>query len=73
MSNFFNINKITAPFIIRVILLYICCLIFLNFKEIRKLNYYHQIILCSTVIIAIGTHALSHLDAMEYTKDMMTK
>ena len=53
--------SLNSLFFTGILLLIIVILFFTHFKNIRNLNYYQQIILLSTITIAIGIHGLIHL------------
>jgi hypothetical protein len=53
--------SINSLFFTGILLLTIFIIFIRNFNKIRNLNYYQQLILLSTITIAIGMHGLIHL------------
>ena len=53
--------SLNALFVTGLILLFIVILMVKNYKSIMRLNYYQQIMLLSSLTIAVGSHGLMHL------------
>ena len=61
LSNYFIAPSINSLFITGIFLLFIAIIFIQNFRRIKGLNYYQQLMLLSTITIAIGIHGLIHL------------
>jgi hypothetical protein len=61
LSDYLIAPSLNALFVTGLILLFIVILIVKNYKSIMRLNYYQQIMLLSSLTIAVGSHGLMHL------------
>ncbi len=63
LRDIFIAPSINSLFVTGLLLLSVFIIFLRNFNKIYNLNYYQQIILFSTISIAIGIHGLIHLGA----------
>lgn len=63
LSTLFIAPSINSLFFTGFFLLAIFVIFIRNFNKIYNLNYYQQLILFSTISIAVGIHGLIHLGA----------
>ncbi len=63
LRDIFIAPSINSLFVTGLLLLFVFIIFLRNFNKIYNLNYYQQIILFSTISIAIGIHGLIHLGA----------
>ena len=61
LSDYLIAPSLNALFVTGLILLFIVILMVKNYKSIMRLNYYQQIMLLSSLTIAVGSHGLIHL------------
>jgi hypothetical protein len=61
LSKYLIAPSVNSLFFTGILLLVIAIIFIQNFKKIKGLNYYQQLILLSTISIAIGIHGLIHL------------
>jgi hypothetical protein len=61
LANFLIAPSLNSLFITGLLLLCVLIVFIKNYKRIYMLNYYQQIMLLSTITIAIGIHGLIHL------------
>jgi hypothetical protein len=61
LSNCLIAPSLNSLFITGLLLLCVLIVFIKNYKRIYMLNYYQQIMLLSTITIAIGIHGLIHL------------
>jgi hypothetical protein len=61
LSDYLIAPSLNALFVTGLILLFIVILMVKNYKSIMRLNYYQQIMLLSSLTIAVGSHGLMHL------------
>ena len=57
--------SVNSIFFTGIILIIILFLVIKNYKKLLRLDIYHQLIILSLFVIAIGTHGLIHL-GLEY-------
>ncbi len=63
LRDIFIAPSINSLFVTGLLLLSVFIIFLRNFNKIYNLNYYQQIILFSTISIAVGIHGLIHLGA----------
>ncbi len=63
LRDIFIAPSINSLFVTGLLLLFVFIIFLRNFNKIYNLNYYQQIILFSTISIAVGIHGLIHLGA----------
>ena len=56
LSDYLIAPSLNALFVTGLILLFIVILMVKNYKSIMRLNYYQQIMLLSSLTIAVGSH-----------------
>ena len=61
LSDYLIAPSLNALFFTGLILLFIIILLVKNYSAIMLLNYYKQIMLLSSLTIAVGSHGLMHL------------
>ena len=61
LSDYLISPSLNALFFTGLILLFIIILLVKNYSAIMRLNYYKQIMLLSSLTIAVGSHGLMHL------------
>ena len=61
LADYLIAPSLNALFVTGLILLFIVILMVKNYKSIMRLNYYQQIMLLSSLTIAVGSHGLIHL------------
>lgn len=61
LSDYLIAPSLNALFVTDLILITIIILLFKNYSAIMRLNYYKQIMLLSSLTIAVGSHGLMHL------------
>ena len=61
LSDYLIAPSLNALFFTGLILLFIIILLVKNYSAIMRLNYYKQIMLLSSLTIAVGSHGLMHL------------
>lgn len=63
LRDIFIAPSINSLFVTGLLLFSVFIIFLRNFNKIYNLNYYQQIILFSTISIAVGIHGLIHLGA----------
>lgn len=61
LADYLIAPSLNSLFFTGLLILFIFVIFVMNFRNILKLNYYQQLILFSTLTIAIGIHGLIHL------------
>lgn len=61
LADYLIAPSLNALFITGLILLFILILLVKNYYSIMRLNYYQQIMLLTSLSIAVGSHGLMHL------------
>jgi hypothetical protein len=61
LSDYLIAPSLNALFVTGLILITIIILLFKNYSSAMRLNYYKQIMLLSSLTIAVGSHGLMHL------------
>jgi hypothetical protein len=61
LSDYLIAPSLNALFVTGLILITIIILLFKNYSSAMRLNYYKQIMLLSSLTIAVGLHGLMHL------------
>ena len=63
LADYLIAPSITSLVLTSLILLFIIILLFIHYKTIMSLNYYHKIMLLTSLSIAIGSHGLMNMGA----------